>query len=148
LKTFEKSKEKLVAYCENGITLIEGSAGGGLCFQMKNVNFVGLHIRQGAGLAGCKKGRSGGLFHSPPARLYVCVAHWPGLMCSLPTWLFVQPASPWKIDVIHLETWPSSLPGPLFSVIPKMKGTMVRAELKTIGTADVGASARLPSRCC
>ena len=58
---------------------------------MKNVNFGGLHIRQKAGPVDCTKGKSGRLFRSPRAHLYMqltgppyCAACRPGLLCSLP----------------------------------------------------------------
>ena len=80
---------------QSWITLI-----GGPCFQMKNMNFGGLHIRQRARPAGCTEVLSGGLFSSPPALLYVqltgppcCAACRFSLLCSPP-----------KIHVIHLET--------------------------------------------
>jgi len=59
---------------------------GGLCFQMKNVNFRwagGLHKRQKTGPVGCTKRQSGGLQKRAALRPALfrrpayCAAHWP-----------------------------------------------------------------------
>ena len=77
------------------------------------------------------EGRAGGLHKRAvwrafpqPAHLYVqltgppcCATCWPGLLCSPP-----------KIHVIHLETRPSSPPGPPFSVILYFAARMAAAK--------------------
>ena len=98
---------------------------GGPCCKMKNMTFPGagdLHRRAGwqaalqDGPVGCKlswASEKGGLEGCPFLQLAgppFCAACWPALLSS------VQPTSPPKIHVFHLETRPFSLPSPPISV--------------------------------
>jgi len=99
---------------------------------------VGCTLRQSGGLnikLGCGKGWAGGLpfsavrpalFRNPTDRL-ICASRRPAPLSCVQ-----QPASPPKIHLFHLETRPSSPPGPpALQLVLSLNGAWMKAKKKT-----------------